>query len=173
MPIDEVTNTKIIDLYFNRHNTIREVCRIMGKSSHDVTPIIKMHRLRLAPKDIPDNKEQASQEKGSSGQKAKGIPNVKAYKLFSEGKTPMEVSAKLNLPGPQVRQFYIEYWELRQMHQLSTLYQENKNSIGFPLRAIRLARNDGLTPEQVVCLLKTPIISQTFKKNFSIFKNRY
>lgn len=40
------------------------------------------------------------------------------------------------------------------MHQLSTLYQENKNSIGFPLRAIRLARNDGLTPEQVVCLLK-------------------
>jgi hypothetical protein len=28
------------------------------------------------------------------------IPNVKAYKLFDEGKNPLEVAAELNLPGP-------------------------------------------------------------------------
>jgi hypothetical protein len=32
------------------------------------------------------------------------IPYVKAYKLFDEGKSPLEVAAELNLPGPQVRQ---------------------------------------------------------------------
>jgi hypothetical protein len=99
---------------------------------------MKTHRLHIAPNDIPDNKEQAAQEKSNTGQKAKVIPNVKAYKLFSEGKTHVEVSAKMSLPGPQVRQFYIEYWELRQMHQLSTLYQENKNSIGYSLRFLDL-----------------------------------
>lgn len=166
MTIDEVTNRKIIDLYFNQRKSIREVCRIMGKSSHDVTPIIKTHRLRIAPIDIPDNKEQAAQEKNNTGQKANVIPNVKAYKLFSEGKTPVEVSAKLNLPGPQVRQFYIEYWELRQMHQLTTIYQENKNSIGYSLRILRLARKDGLTPEQVVDLLKMANNIQDLKEKY-------
>jgi hypothetical protein len=27
------------------------------------------------------------------------IPNVKAYNLFDEGKSPLEVTAELNLPG--------------------------------------------------------------------------
>lgn len=62
------------------------------------------------------------------------FPNVKAYKLFSEGKDPLQVSVELNLPGPQVMQYYIEYWELRDM-----LYQENKDSIGYSLEAFRLA----------------------------------
>jgi hypothetical protein len=166
MPIDEMTNRKIIDLYFNQRKSIREVCRIMGKSSHDVIPIIKTHRLHIVPKNIPDNEELAAQEKNRTGQKARVIPNVKAYKLFSEGKTPVEVSAKLNLPGPQVRQFYIEYWELRHMHKLSTIYQENKNSIGYSLRILKLARKDGLTPEQVVDLLKTANNIQDLQEKF-------
>lgn len=45
---DEITNRKIIDLYFNQHKTIREVCKILGKSSRYAVPIIKEHRLRLA-----------------------------------------------------------------------------------------------------------------------------
>jgi hypothetical protein len=28
------------------------------------------------------------------------LPNVKEYKLFNEGKNLLEVTAKLNLPGP-------------------------------------------------------------------------
>jgi transposase-like protein len=37
MPVSEVEKRRIIDLHFNQGKTIREVCRIMGKSSHDVT----------------------------------------------------------------------------------------------------------------------------------------
>jgi len=37
MTIDEgITNRKIIDLYFNQHKNIREVCKIVGKSSRYV-----------------------------------------------------------------------------------------------------------------------------------------
>jgi hypothetical protein len=55
--------------------------------------------------------------KGTQNSHDDPLPNVKAYKLFSEGKSPLEVAAELNLPGPLVQQFYIEYLKLKQMHQ--------------------------------------------------------
>jgi DNA-directed RNA polymerase specialized sigma subunit len=39
MPVNEEEKRRIIDLYFNQHKTIREISRIMGKSSHDITPV--------------------------------------------------------------------------------------------------------------------------------------
>src|ERR671915_429910 len=107
MTIDEgITNRKIIDLYFNQHKNIREVCKIVGKSSRYVVPVIKEQRTRLA-----NNKEY---------EKPKGLP---------EGKSPVEVTAKLNLPGSQVQQFYTKYWELNNMHELNTIYNEVKDNI--------------------------------------------
>ena len=93
----------------------------MGKSSHDITPVTKEHRMRLA-----QNYALANGEHSDSTHIVydRVIPNVKAYKLFEEGKNPLEVSAQLNLPGPQVQQFYIEYLNLRQMRKLLTTYQE-------------------------------------------------
>ena len=48
MVVNEEDKRRIIDLHFNQGKTIREVCRIMGKSSHDITPVTKEHRLQLA-----------------------------------------------------------------------------------------------------------------------------
>jgi transposase-like protein len=39
MPVNEEEKRRIIDLHFNQGKTIREVCKIMGKSSHDITPV--------------------------------------------------------------------------------------------------------------------------------------
>jgi hypothetical protein len=106
MVVSEEEKRRIIDLYFNQNKTIREVSRIMGKSSHDITPITKEHRIQLAQNYAAVNGEQDDivqcEQDGI-------IPNVKAYKLFDEGKSPLEVTAELNLPGPQVQQFYVEY----------------------------------------------------------------
>jgi DNA repair ATPase RecN len=95
-----------------------------------------------------------TQEKDSFSEKAKVIPNVKAYKLFDEGKNPLEVAAKLNLPGPQVQRFYIEYLNLRQIYKLVTIYQENKDSIGYFLKLFRLGKEKGFTPEQIINLIQ-------------------
>jgi transposase-like protein len=43
MAVDEKEKRIIIDLHFNQGKTIREVCRIIGKSSHDITPVTKEH----------------------------------------------------------------------------------------------------------------------------------
>ena len=39
--------------------------------------------------------------------------STKAYKLFSEGKSPLQVSIDLNLRAPEVKALYREFWELR------------------------------------------------------------
>jgi hypothetical protein len=122
----------------------------MGKSSHDITPVTKEHRIRLAQNYALANGEQNEDAHSMYGV----IPNVKAYKLFDEGKSSLEVAAELNLPGPQVQQFYYEYLKLIQMHKLVTIYQENKDSIGYFLKLVRLGKKEGLTPEQIIIFIQ-------------------
>ena len=112
----------------------------MGKSSHDITPVTKEHRIRLAQNYALVNGEQ---NVDAQYEHDREIPNVKAYKLFDEGKNPLEVAAELNLPGPQVQQFYVEYWNLRRMHKLVTIYQEIQNSMGYFLKVVRLGKKEG------------------------------
>jgi hypothetical protein len=152
MPVNEEEKRRIIDLHFNQGKTIREVSRIMGKSSHDITPVTKEHRIRLAQNYTLVNGEQNDD---THTVQDKTIPNVKAYKLFDEGKSPLETTAELNLPGPQVQQFYVEYWKLKQMHQLYNVYQEIQNSIGYFLKLVRLVKKDQLTPEQITIFIQT------------------
>src|SRR5918996_221591 len=151
MPVNEEEKRRIIDLHFNQGKTIREVCRIMGKSSHDITPVTKEHRLRLAQNYALVNGEQNEDAHVTYD---RTIPNVKAYKLFDEGKSPLEVAAELNLPGPQVRQFYVEYWNLRRMHKLVIIYQEIQDNMGYFLKLFRLGKKEGVTPEQLINLIQ-------------------
>jgi hypothetical protein len=151
MPVSEEEKRRIIDLHFNQGKTIREVCRIMGKSSHDITPVTKEHRIQLARNYALANGEQSNLVQIEQD---KVIPNVKAYKLFDEGKSPLEVTAELNLHGPQVQQYYVEYWNLRKMHRLVDIYPEIQDSMGYFLKLTRLGKEQGVTPEQIIKLVQ-------------------
>ena len=151
MLVNEEEKRRIIDLHFNQGKTIREVCRIMGKSSHDITPVTKEHRIQLAQNYALVNGEQSDVVQREQD---RVIPNVKAYKLFDEGKSPLEVTAELNLPGPQVQQFYGEYLNMRRMHKLVTIYPEIQDSMGYFLKLFRLGKEKGVTPEQIMNLIQ-------------------
>jgi hypothetical protein len=152
MPVSEEEKRRIIELHFNQNKTIREVSRIMGKSSHDITPVTKEHKIRLA-------QNYALANGGLSDVVQRGqdraIPNVKAYKLFEEGKSPLDVAAELNLPGPQVQEYYVEYWDLRKMHKLVIIYPEIQDSMGYFLKLTRLGKEQGVTPRQIMNLVQT------------------
>ena len=47
-----------------------------------------------------------------------------AFKLFSEGKTPVEVVIALDFPAGQVRAIFREFWELKVMYGLAQIYKE-------------------------------------------------
>ena len=151
MLLGEDEKRRVIDLHFNQGKTIREVSRIMGKSTHDITPITKEHRIRLAQNYAIANGENRDVVQH---QQEIVIPNVKAYKLFDEGKDPLDVAVELNLPGTQVQQFYVEYLSMRRMHKLVTIYQEIQDSMSYFLKLFRLGKEKGVTPEQIMKLVQ-------------------
>jgi hypothetical protein len=170
MQIKEEEKRRIIDLHFNQGKTIREVCRIMGKSSHDITPVTKEHRMRLAQIYALAN---GKQSEFVQREQDRVIPNVKAYQLFDEGKNPLDVTAELNLPGPQVQQFYVEYLNMRRMHKLVTIYQEIQDSIGYFLKLFRLGKEKGVTPDQIMKLIQMSDNSTSYKIDFNGCKANY
>jgi regulator of replication initiation timing len=151
MQVSEVEKRRIIELHFNQGKTIREVCRIMGKSSHDITPVTKEYRIQLA-----QSYPLANGEKGDvlQHEQDRVIPNVKAYKLFDEGRNPLEVTTELNLTGPQVQQYYVEFLNMKRMYKLVTIYHENQDTMGYFLKLTRLGKEKGVTPEQMIKLVE-------------------
>jgi len=100
--IDEKTKRKIIDLRNQHKKKIREIVsevaqivEIVGKSSRDVTAVLKEYKVQQAQ----TTKYEKKFEKDSGTQNSHDgfLPNVRTYKLFSEGKSHLEVTAKLNL----------------------------------------------------------------------------
>jgi hypothetical protein len=80
--------------------------------------------------------------------------STQAYKLFSQGKNPMEVAVALNTRESEVTRFYKEYLKLNQMHDLSIVYEELKGDIIPFLKLYRSARVAGMNEQQVVNLLR-------------------
>ena len=91
MVIDEETRRTIIDLYASQHKTIRQITKITRKSSRDITAILK-ERNRIS-------RIQAYEvdEKNQGLDSIEEPLNVKAYRLFSQGKNPVEVLKELRL----------------------------------------------------------------------------
>jgi hypothetical protein len=97
----------------------------------------------------------AMEEKETSKEQAdKVTKSTQAYKLFSEGKTPVQVAIVLNIREPEVTRFYVEYWKLRQIYSLNKIYEEIKDDIGYFVRLYTLAKVARMDVEQVVKLLE-------------------
>src|SRR5215212_5937243 len=107
MTISEERKKRVIDLYYNQGKTTREIAKIERMSIRDISIILKEEETRRQK-----YKDQQQQEEISS----------RAYKLFSEGKRPVEVAIILNLRALQVTRLYREYWELKRLHILNSVY---------------------------------------------------
>ena len=128
----------VLDLYSQGKST-REIAQIAHMSFRDISAII-------------DKKEK--EKEATEGQTRQGFLSTQAYKLFSEGKSPVQVAIALNLQEPEVAKFYLEYWKLVQYHSLSRIYEEIKDDIGYFVRLYTLARVARMGVEQLVNLLK-------------------
>jgi hypothetical protein len=76
--------------------------------------------------------------------------SAQAYQLFSEGKTPVEVAVVLNLRAPEVTRLYREYWELKRLHTLNSVYEATDGKLWPFLKLYRLMKEKGMSIEQVV-----------------------
>ena len=98
------------------------------------------------------DEEQDDAEKNQEQQQHLSL-SAQAYKLFSEGKTPLEVAIALNLRESEATKFYKEYWKLKQLHNLTLIYEETKGDIDPFLKLYRLSKAKGMSVKKVVDIL--------------------
>jgi hypothetical protein len=148
--------TLVLDLY-NQGKTYRQISKEARISPRDIGVILNK---TLEERTEGIKEEQQEQHLSLSTQ---------AYKLFSEGKTPLEVSIALNLRESEATKFYKEYWKLKQLHNLNMVYEEIKDDIEPFLKLYRLSKGKGMGVNQVVNLLTIanndlPAIEERFKR---------
>jgi uncharacterized protein YjcR len=97
----------VLDLYYNKGYTYKQLTRELRMSPNQIREIIKRHE--------ENNDAIANKKKMLS-------LSSQAYKLFLEGKTNVEVAIKLDLPQEQVTQFRLEYLRLQNQNKLESLY---------------------------------------------------
>jgi transposase len=155
----------VIDLY-NQGKTYREISKETRISPRDIgvilNKVIEESKGEEQQGDTKQNQEENQQQEHIS-------PSAKAYKLFSEGMTPLEVAIALNLGESEATKYYREYWKLRQLHNLNMVYEEVKDDIVSFLKLCKLAKRKGIGVRHVVNLLTIanndlPAMERRFKR---------
>jgi hypothetical protein len=155
LTISEERRKRVIDLYYNQGKTMREIAKIERMSIRDISAIIKEEEARRQ-----NYKDQQQQEELSS----------KAYKLFSKGKTPIEVAVALNLREPEVTKLYKEYCKLNRRDILNLIDKETNGKLGIFLKLYKqLIKKKGMTIEQVgniveIAIHKLPHMESLYKQ---------
>ena len=136
----------VLDLYYNQRKTVREIAKEARISFRDIGAILNK---TIEDKEAEQDKEQEQQDSIEKSTVQLSV-STQAYKLFSEGKNPIEVAVALNVKESEVTRFYKEYWKLNQMHDLNTVYEELKDDIIPFLKLYRSARAAGMSEQHIV-----------------------
>jgi hypothetical protein len=128
----------VIELY-NQGKTIRDIAKELRMSFRDIGAILKKS----------EEKEEEKEERQSLLSLS-----AKAYRLFSKGKTPIDVAITLNLSEAETIKFYEEYWHLKQMHELTIVYDEIGDDIVHFLELHRLSKDAHMDAQQIINLLQ-------------------
>jgi hypothetical protein len=126
------TEDLILDLYYNQKKTFREIQRIVRKSPRDISNVLN----KVEP-------ERSSLSKSSQ-----------AYRMFMEGKTPIQVAITLNLRENEANEYYREYWQLDGLYKLNLIYEEIKGNIWSVIELYKQVKAENMNIQHVIRFLK-------------------
>src|SRR6478672_10030642 len=134
---------RVLELYDQGKNT-REIAKDLRMSLRDISYILKKGQMNHGIVTIMDNGSNSNNNNKPSNEKS-----TQAYKLFTEGKKPVEVAIQLNLSEKEATRFYTEYWKLKRLYSLYHIYQESKGKLSYILKLHRLAKRQGITADNI------------------------
>jgi hypothetical protein len=80
---------------------------------------------------------------------------TQAYKLFDEGKKPVEVAIELGLSEKEVTRYYTEYWRLKSLYKLHSIYKESKGDPSPILKLYNILKREGITTDRIEWFVQT------------------
>jgi DNA-binding CsgD family transcriptional regulator len=138
---------RVLGLYDQGKST-REIAKELRMSLRDIGFILKKgqvnHGIAATIMNNGNNSNSNNNNNKLANEKA-----TSAYKLFSEGKTPVEAAIQLNLSEKEATRYYTEYWRLKRLYSLYHIYQESKGNLSYILKLCRLAKRQGITADNI------------------------
>src|SRR5215469_5405113 len=125
-------------LLYKEGRAFKDIAKEMHMSFRDIGAIIKKAKL------------EAEHERGYTTDEEPKSPEAKAFKLFSEGKSPVEVDE----PGDRVRAMYREYWDLTGRYELAQIYDEARYNVRGLLRLHKIVKDLGLGEKEIIKVLE-------------------
>jgi predicted DNA-binding protein YlxM (UPF0122 family) len=102
-PSREVKEKLVLDLYYNKDRTYRDIAK----------------ELRMSPNQIRDVIKRNEEKNNAIANKRKELSlSSKACKLFLKGKINVDVAIKLDIHQAQVTQFRLEYQRMQEQDSL-------------------------------------------------------
>jgi hypothetical protein len=119
-------------LLYKEGRTFKDIAKEMHMSFRDIGAIIKKAKL------------EAERERGYTTDEEPKSPEAQAFKMFSEGKSPVEVAIALDQPSDRVRAMYREYWELSGRYELAELHDKAKHYLPSLLGLHKIVKDLGM-----------------------------
>lgn len=126
----------IVDLFYNQNKTYKDIQGLTRKSFRDIKSILD----KVRPKDSITEVESISS---------------KAYQMFEEGKSPIQVAIALNLREKDVSDLYKEYWTMKEPYELQRVFRELGSSVWTLSELHRRMKAEDITLEQVKYIIRT------------------
>jgi hypothetical protein len=129
---------KVLELYDQGKST-RDIAKELRMSLRDISIILRKCQVNHGIAITKDNDNTNSTKNKSPNEKA-----TKAYKLYTEGNKPVEVAIQLSLSEKEATKYYAEYWRLRRLYELHSIYKEIKGDLSLILKLYRLLKREGI-----------------------------
>jgi hypothetical protein len=135
----------VIELY-KQDKKIREIIQRVHMSPRDISVIIKKVKLEV-------ERERGQLEENDDYDIESKSKITQAIKLISEGKTPVDVLIRLDLPADEVREIYRQFLELNNMYKLVEVYDEMQNYLPSLLELFRIIEFRGINKNDIIDVL--------------------
>jgi hypothetical protein len=103
----------VLDLYYNQGRTYHEISKEARISPCDIGIILNKAIEEKKTEGEEGIKQDNNNDGGKNEQEEHLSLSTKAYKLFSDRKSPLEVAIALNRRESEATKFYREYWKLK------------------------------------------------------------
>ena len=135
----------VIELY-KQDKKIREIIQRVHMSPRDIGVIIKKVKLQV-------ERERGELEEKDDYDAESKSKNTQAIKMFSEGKTPVDVVIGLDLRPDEVQEIYRQFLELNNMYKLVEVYDEMENYLPSLLELFRIIESRGINKNDIIDVL--------------------
>src|SRR5215469_11754942 len=120
---------------------VRDIAELVRMSFRDITKKVKLQIERERGYAVAEEPQPKSDES-------------RAFKMFSEGKTPVEVVIALDLPPQFVETLYQKYWQCKRMFELVQIYEEGKYGLHELLGLHRIIRRIAMEQQDIIKVLE-------------------